>query len=343
MLTECREELDHANILLNKLRVENADLLTEARRAKAYRDEVDILREKAERADRLETEVQRYREKLADAEFYRVRVEELREDNRVLLETREMLESQLARARQRAEHMLQLEAELLSSKQKINEIALERDASSARIQELIDENIQLQQVTKSVLQETSTNSITDDSDHEDINSGDNSLSEQLTNNAQARALKLELENKKLLSAIESLKERSFHENANKLLELEKDKKKLSLKCDQLNQNCLRLTEQNEELENLFRNAIQENRKLQDSLDSLKIVSDRQLQDLQNERLKICELDKNIDSLTKEKQRILALCDTIKNRANNTENANATLTQTIEKLREGVEKENKSKV
>lgn len=82
------------------------------------------MRERAERADKLELETQRYREKLADAEFYRVRVEELREDNRVLLETREMLEAQLARARQRADHVLELESELLSSKQTINEISL---------------------------------------------------------------------------------------------------------------------------------------------------------------------------------------------------------------------------
>lgn len=98
----------------------------EARRAKAYRDEVDAMRERVERADRLEAEVQRYRERLADAEFYKVRVDELREDNRVLLETREMLESQLARARQRADHVLELEAELLVSKQKFNEILLVR-------------------------------------------------------------------------------------------------------------------------------------------------------------------------------------------------------------------------
>lgn len=82
------------------------------------------MRERAERADKLELETQRYREKLADAEFYRVRVEELREDNRVLLETREMLEAQLARARQRADHVLELESELLSCKQTINEISL---------------------------------------------------------------------------------------------------------------------------------------------------------------------------------------------------------------------------
>lgn len=82
------------------------------------------MRERAERADKLDIEVQRYRERLADAEFYKVRVDELREDNRVLIETREMLESQLARARQRADHVLELEAEIIACKQNINDIAL---------------------------------------------------------------------------------------------------------------------------------------------------------------------------------------------------------------------------
>lgn len=98
--------------------------MVEARRAKAYQDELDAMRDRVERADRLEAEAQRYRERLADAEFYKIRVDELREDNRVLLETREMLESQLARARQRGDHVLELEADLLSSKQNFNDILL---------------------------------------------------------------------------------------------------------------------------------------------------------------------------------------------------------------------------
>jgi hypothetical protein len=304
--------------------------VVEARRAKAYQDEMDAMRERVERADRLEAETQRYRERLADAEYYKVRVDELREDNRVLLETREMLEAQLARARQRAEHVLQLEAELLASKQSFNEVSLERDAAKEKIQELIEENIQLQQVTKSVLQENSTLSA-GDSDHDEGNSGDNSLSEQLTNNAQARALKLELENKKLLSTIDSLKERSFHENANKLLDVEKEKKKLVLKCDQLQENCDKLTQQNEELENLFKNAIQENRKLQDNIDTVKLTSERQVQDLQNERVKVTELEKNVESLTKEKQRVQTLCDTIKKRADNAEKSLVQMSDQIQSV------------
>lgn len=183
-----------------------------------------------------------------------------------------MLESQLARARQRADHVLELEAELLNSKQNINDLALERDAARAKIQELIDENMQLQLLTKSALQETSMASIDSESDREEAetNSGDNSLSEQLSNNAQARALKLELENRKLMSTIDSLKESSFHENSNKILELEKEKKKIMLKCEQLQENCDRLTQQNGELENIFKNALLENRKLQETVDNNKV-------------------------------------------------------------------------
>lgn len=61
---------------------------TESCRASAYRDEVDVLRERAERADQLELEMQRMREKLSDADFFKTRVEELREDNRMLQKTK---------------------------------------------------------------------------------------------------------------------------------------------------------------------------------------------------------------------------------------------------------------
>ena len=85
---EVKEELDHKASQYEKLRNESQDWYTEARRAATYRDEVDVLRERADRADRLEVEIQRFREKLSDAEFYKTRVEELREDNRMLLETK---------------------------------------------------------------------------------------------------------------------------------------------------------------------------------------------------------------------------------------------------------------
>ncbi|CAG9818185.1 unnamed protein product [Phaedon cochleariae] len=331
ILAECKEELEHCKTMLAKLKTENVDLLTEARQAKAYRDEVDSMREKIERADRLEIEAQRYRERLADAEFYRVRVDELREDNRVLLETREMLEAQVARARLRGDHVLELEAELLASKQALAEVVLERDATKDKIQELLEENLQLQQLTKAALQENSSSTAFTDSDPEEPNSGDNSLSEQLTNNAQARALRLELENKRLLSAIDNLKESSFHESATKISELEKEKKKSALRCEQLQESCDRLTRQNAELESLFKNAIQENRKLQDSIDTQKVILDRHNSELHNERTRLNELENNIEHVTKEKQRIQTLCDTIKKRADDSEKSLSDISEQLATL------------
>ncbi|GLH04901.1 Protein hook [Gryllus bimaculatus] len=263
-LAECREDLEHQKALVTRLRQEVQELMQDARAAKAYRDELDAVRERAERVDKLEVEVQRYREKLSDIEFYKTRVEELREDNRVLLETREMLEEQLASARRRGDHVLQLEGDVLKCKQHINELTLERDAQQDKLQELFEENAQLQLLARSALNDSSSSATKGDgeSDGADVmegGSGDNSLSEQLTSNAQARALRLELENKRLLSAIDSLKESSFHESSNKILELEKEKKKLSIKVEK---------SRVEELEKSLEGVSKEKQQLQSSASSL---------------------------------------------------------------------------
>lgn len=50
-------------------------LLAEARSVRAYRDEVDALRERAGKVDRLETELARFKEKLHDVHFYKARME----------------------------------------------------------------------------------------------------------------------------------------------------------------------------------------------------------------------------------------------------------------------------
>ena len=78
---------------------QNLELSQEARAAKAFRDELDIIREKANKVDRLETEIQRYKDKISDVEFFKSRIEELREDNKILVETKVMLEEQLDNSR----------------------------------------------------------------------------------------------------------------------------------------------------------------------------------------------------------------------------------------------------
>ncbi|XP_043071356.1 girdin isoform X3 [Drosophila grimshawi] len=331
-LLELREELDDKKQRFDKLRQESQDWFTEAKRASAYRDEVDILRERAERADRLEIEVQKYREKLGDSDFYKSRVEELREDNRVLLESKEMLEEQLQRSRKRSEHAITLESEIIKYKQKLNDMALERDVDRSKLEELLEENAQLQLVAKNL---NSTQEIDKSfSDNEDdCNSGDNSLSEQLTNNAQTRALKLELENRRLTAALEQLKESSFHESTSKMLELEKEKKKLSLKIEQMQENIQRLTQQNVELESVFKNALDENKKLQDAVDNRQKSYDRQSLERDADRQKLSDAEEHVETLNKEKQRIQTLNESIQRRADDLERLAESKTKELEQYAE----------
>lgn len=64
----CSESI-YSNLL------QNSQLLIDARAARAYRDEVDALRERAIKADKLESEAGRYREQLHKMEFYKAKVE----------------------------------------------------------------------------------------------------------------------------------------------------------------------------------------------------------------------------------------------------------------------------
>lgn len=54
---------------------QNMQLLAEARSVRAYRDEFDVLRERAGKVDRLETELGRCKERLNDVHFYKTRIE----------------------------------------------------------------------------------------------------------------------------------------------------------------------------------------------------------------------------------------------------------------------------
>ncbi|XP_075160706.1 protein girdin isoform X1 [Haematobia irritans] len=338
---ELREELEHKNAQYEKLRLESQEWYNEAKRSSAYRDEVDVLRERTERADRLEIELQKFKEKLTDSEFYKTRVEELREDNRMLLETKEMLEEQLQRWRKRSEHVMTLESEIIKYKQKLNDMALERDTDRSRLEELIEENTQLQLVAKNLNTTLDIDKSFSDND-EECNSGDNSLSEQLTNNAQTRAIKLELENRRLAAALDQLKESSFHESTSKILELEKEKKKLGLKLEQMQENIQRLSQQNTELENVFKDALEENKKMQSTLDQRQKAYEKQGQERDVERSKVLDLEKHVETLNKEKQRIQTLNESIQRRADDLERMVDTKTKEIEQYAEKLESLEKSK-
>lgn len=238
----------------------------------------------------------------------------------------------MQRYRKRSEHAISLESEIIKYKQKINDMALERDVDRSKLEELLEENSQLQLVARN-LNSTMDLDKSFSENEDDCNSGDNSLSEQLTNNAQTRALKLELENRRLTAALEQLKESSFHESTSKMLELEKEKKKLSLKIEQMQENINRLTQQNVELEGVFKNALEENKKLQDAVDNRQKSYDRQSLEREADRQKLSDAEQHVETLNKEKQRIQTLNESIQRRADDLERLAESKTKELEQYLE----------
>ncbi|CAG9136367.1 unnamed protein product [Plutella xylostella] len=312
-LAECRSELAHAAAVATRLRADAAAWQAEARRAAALRDELDAQRERADRADRLEQEIEKYRSRLSDAEYYKCLVGELRDDNRALLEAREQLEEQLAgpgaapppppRCRPRCCRRAATPPTASWS---------ERDAAQQKLQELMEENNQLQYVTKCMLSESQGGADPDEGGATP-EAADTSLSEQLSSR---RALRLELECRRLRAALARLQDEP--PPPDQLVELETENKKLKLKCDQLDSSCARLRAQAAELDQVFKNALDENAKLQDALDAKQAVIDKQAVDREAEKNKLQDFEKHLEALTKDKQRIQMLCDSIQRRADELE-------------------------
>ncbi|KAL7987216.1 hypothetical protein Chor_006135, partial [Crotalus horridus] len=88
-LLDCKQELEQNETELKRLQQENMSLLSDARSARVYRDELDALREKAIRVDKLESELSRYKERLHDIEFYKARIEERDMDRKKIEELME--------------------------------------------------------------------------------------------------------------------------------------------------------------------------------------------------------------------------------------------------------------
>lgn len=104
--------------------------------------------------DKLEAELLRYKDKMNDIEFFKSRVEELREDNRILVETKEMLEEQLASSRKRCEAVLTLENDIIKYKGDIERLQYDRDVDRNRIKDLMDENAALALTQKNSILES---------------------------------------------------------------------------------------------------------------------------------------------------------------------------------------------
>ncbi|XP_034384475.1 girdin-like [Cyclopterus lumpus] len=211
---DCRHELENMEAELKRIQQENSQLLVDARAARTYRDELDALRERAIKADKLESEVGRYREQLHKMEVYKAKVEELKEDNRVLQETKEVLEDQLAGGRARSDKIHQLEKHSLLLKARVHDMEQEREADQRRTEELQEENLALCLAQRRSMEESQhlgweLEQLTKTTEN---SQGQQTLSEEVSERTCSRMLKLEKENQSLLRTIEELRAVSINKN-----------------------------------------------------------------------------------------------------------------------------------
>ncbi|XP_014380905.1 protein Daple isoform X2 [Alligator sinensis] len=285
-LVDAKHEVEQLTVELQKIKQENTCLAADARSARAYRDELDSLREKANRVERLEMELVRCKEKLHDVDFYKARMEELREDNIILIETKAMLEEQLAMARARGDKLHELEKENLQLKSKLHDIELDRDADKKRIEELLEENMVLEIAQKQSMNESAHLGweLEQLSKSTDLADTRKSFVFELNECASSRILKLEKDNQSLQSTIQELRDASLvtEESSLKFVELEKENQQLSKKIEKLQNEIEKEKQSNQDLETLSEELLKEKEQQQIAMETLKANTDRQIKDLKQE-------------------------------------------------------------
>uniref|UniRef100_A0A674JV46 Coiled-coil domain containing 88A n=1 Tax=Terrapene triunguis TaxID=2587831 RepID=A0A674JV46_9SAUR len=287
-LLDCKQELEQMEVELKRLQQENMNLLSDARSARVYRDELDALREKAIRVDKLESEVSRYKERLHDIVFYKARVEELKEDNQVLLETKTMLEDQLEGTRARSDKLHELEKENLQLKAKLHDMEMERDMDRKKIEELMEENMTLEMAQKQSMDE----SLHLGWELEQMNRTTvlsevprKSLGHEVNELTSSRLLKLEMENQSLLKTVEELQNAmgSVEGSNSKILKMEKENQRLSKKVLEGLENEISQEKQSlQNSQNLSKDLMKEKAQLEKSIETLRENSERQIKILEQE-------------------------------------------------------------
>ncbi|XP_071661728.1 girdin isoform X6 [Patagioenas fasciata] len=286
-LLDCKQELEQMEAELKRLQQENMNLLSDARSARVYRDELDALREKAIRVDKLESEVGRYKERLHDIEFYKARVEELKEDNQVLLETKTMLEDQLEGTRARSDKLHELEKENLQLKAKLHDMEMERDMDRKKIEELMEENMTLEMAQKQSMDESlhlgwELEQINRTTELSEV--PQKSLGHEVNELTSSRLLKLEMENQSLLKTVEELQSAvgSVEGSSSRILKMEKENQRLSKKLEELENEMSQEKQSLQNSQNLSKDLMKEKAQLEKTLETLRENSERQVKLLEQE-------------------------------------------------------------
>ncbi|XP_029585702.1 protein Daple [Salmo trutta] len=286
-LMDTKHEVERLDLEMQKLKQENMQLLAEARSVRAYRDEVDALREKAAKVDRLDTELSRCKERLHDVHFYKTRVEELREDNVTLIDTKAMLEEQLGAARGRCDKLHELEKENLQLRSKLHDMEMDRDTDKKRLEELIEENMLLEISQKQSMNESThlgweLEQLAKNNDNSDTRK---SFVFELNESASSRLLKLEKENQGLQTTIQELREASLSREEGQLhtLELESENQGLCKKLERLQTLLDQEKQTTQDMEGLGEDLLKDKQKLDKALETLQADKDRQISELEQEK------------------------------------------------------------
>nr|XP_038948819.1 girdin isoform X4 [Rattus norvegicus] len=302
-LLDCKQELEQMEVELKRLQQENMNLLSDARSARMYRDELDALREKAVRVDKLESELCRYKERLHDIEFYKARVEELKEDNQVLLETKTMLEDQLEGTRARSDKLHELEKENLQLKAKLHDMEMERDMDRKKIEELMEENMTLEMAQKQSMDESlhlgwELEQISRTS--ELAEAPQKSLGHEVNELTSSKLLKLEMENQSLTKTVEELRSTmdSAEGSTSKILKVEKENQRLSKKVEILENEIIQEKQSLQNCQNLSKDLMKEKAQLEKTIETLRENSERQIKILEQENE---HLNQTVSSLRQRSQ------------------------------------------
>ncbi|XP_029569022.1 protein Daple isoform X1 [Salmo trutta] len=280
-LMDTKHEVERLDLEMQKLKQENMQLLAEARSVRAYRDEVDALREKAAKVDRLDTELSRCKERLHDVHFYKTRVEELREDNATLMETKTLLEEQLGASRGRCDKLYELEKENMQLRSKLHDVEMDRDTDKKRLEGLIEENMLLEISQKQSMNESAhlgweLEQLAKNNNNNDMRK---SFGFELNESASSHLLKLEKENQGLQSTIQELREasRSLEEDQINAMELERENQGLSKKLEPMQTLLDQEKQTTQDMEGLEEDLLKDKQKLEKTLERLQADKNRQAQ------------------------------------------------------------------
>ncbi|XP_072363937.1 girdin-like isoform X4 [Scyliorhinus torazame] len=286
-LLDSKQELEQMEVELKRLQQENQQLLSDARSARAYRDELDSLREKAIKVDKLESEVIRYKDRLHDIEFYKARTEELKEDNKILLETKIMLEDQLEGARARCDKLHEFEKENLQLVAKLHDMEMVRDTDRKRIDDLMEENLTLEMAQKQSMDESlhlgweleqlsKTNELSEGS-HK-------SLGQEVNELTSSRLLKMEKENQALMKTVDELHSvMDSTDGSNfKILELGKENQRLKKKMERLQGEISNEKQSMQNVESLSNDLLKEKSQLEKTIETIRENTEGQIKALEQE-------------------------------------------------------------